>query len=762
MTVQSPYPAQPAPAQGAPVEHYPPQVEGGIDVKDLIAVLRRRRWVIITTVLVITTLAVLAGLQVTPKYTAKTMVMIDSRQAKVMDVEAVMQGLTTDASSVETQIRVIKSRDMVEQAMDRLRLFGDPEFNVALRGDGERPALKVAAGPLEAVFNWLPDEWLIASGLADEPAAAPARASVDVSREAAVERFDKNLKVSQEGRSYVIGVSFTSEDPDKAAKIVNVVANLYVQNQVDSKTEATSRASSWLGDRIQELREEVQKAEAEVEEFRRENNLVSTDGVSLKEKELSDLSREMVTVRAALAESQAKLNLIRDLRAGGGKDLDTVGEVVSSPVIADLRRLEGALVKEETELRTYFGERHPRILNLTQEKENLQAKIQREVDRIIKTLENEVKVQETGIRAIEREMDKLTNKTTVDREVGVKLRQLEREAQASRQMYESLLARFKETREQQQIIDADAKVISLAAPPEKPSTPGPKLFGAVGFTASLMLGTLLALLLERLDSGLRSARQVEQILGLPALGLVPRVERLKKGQKPHQYLITKPLSAYAEALRAIYTAMQLSDVDNPPKVVLVTSSLPQEGKTTLSVSLATFAARSSQRVLLMDLDLRHPSIQRELGFTPSAGFVEYMAGEKRLEEVIETHEETGIDYLPVKRQTANPTDLLGSQKMKQLVQQLRAAYDFVVIDSAPLLGVTDTKIAALLADKVLFVTQWEKTNKDTAVNGLQALRDIRASVAGSVLTQVDVTKHAQYGYGDVGQYYGKYQKYYVN
>ncbi len=278
----------------------------------------------------------------------------------------------------------------------------------------------------------------------------------------------------------------------------------------------------------------------------------------------------------------------------------------------------------------------------------------------------------------------------------------------------------------------------------------------------MMLGTLLALLLERLDSGMRSARQVEQALDLPALGLVPRLERMKRSQKPHQYLISKPLSAYAEAIRAIYTSLQLSDVDNPPKVVLVTSALPQEGKTTLALSLATFAARSAQRVLLIDLDLRHPSIQRELGTSPPHGFVEYMGGEKHLDEIIFHDEETGLDYLPVKRQTANPTDLLGSQKMRLLMEELRARYDYLVIDSAPLLGVTDTKVAAVLADKVVFASQWEQTSAETARNGLAHLYEVRASIGGVVLTQVDVRKHAHYGYGDVGQYYGKYQKYYVN
>lgn len=745
---------QPAP------EYYLPQ-DAGIDIKDLLAILRRRRWVILSTILVLTTLAVLVGLQITPKYTAKALVMIDPRQSKVVDVEQVLQGLGTDASTVETQIKVLKSRDLASRIMDRMGLLRDPEFNPALKREPGELAVAVE-GPLAAALALLPREWLIATGLAEEPLNATADAKPALEREAAVDRFDKSLKVTQEGRSYVIGLSFTSEDPEKAAKIVNTVAEVYVQDQIDTKRAATSKASGFLGDRLQSLREEVQRAEAAVEAFRKKNQLLSTDGVSLKEKDLSDLSKALISARADLAEKQAKLKLVRELRARGGEELDTVGDVIDSQVIINLRQQEALLNKEESELKTLYGDKHPRMQTLLTEKQNLQNKVQREVDRIAKSLENEVKVLASGVATIEGEINDLKKQTTVDNEASVRLRELERQAQASRQLYESFLERFKETKEQQDIVEADSKVISVATAPDKPSTPGPMLFGAVGFTAATMLGTLLALLLERLDNGLRGAKQVEQLIGLPALGLVPRLERLKRNQKPHNYLLAKPLSAYAESLRAIYTSLQLSDVDHPPRMVLVTSSLPQEGKSTLSLSLACFAANSGQKVLLMDVDLRHPSVHRDLGTKPEAGLIEYMAGEKTLDEVLAYDETSGIWYLPIKRQTANPTDLLGSQRMKQLLAELRERFDFVVLDSAPLLGVTDSKVVARLVDKVLYVVQWEKTSKDTVLNALAHMREAKASVAGVVLTQVDVKKHAHYGYGDVGQYYGKYQKYYVN
>lgn len=735
--------------------------DGGLDIKELLGILRRRKKVILATVLLVTCLAVLAGLQLTPKYTATALVMIDPRKSNVVDVESVIQGLGTDASTVESQVRLISSRFQLERLADDLRIYDDPEFNAALRNPDRTVQLRMA-GPLETLVSWLPEPWLVATGLAAEPVEISAADQLSMQHQSTIEAFGDGLKVTPEGRSYVIRIAFTSESSSKAATIVNAVANDYVDMLREEKVDKTKLATEWLAQRLDQLRAEVEVAEAAVERYRADHNINDLNGVTLNEQRLFDVNQRLSELRADEAGAQAKIAQIRQMRTQGFEAVEAVPEVLNSVTIINLRDRETELLKEESELRSTFGAKHPRIVSIQQEKAALVAKIQAEVARILKTIENDADVTASRIKALEREIDTVSGGTSLDREVAVKLRELERDADASRNIYNSFLERYKEMADQQELIEADAKVVSTGAPPMQPSTPGPKLFGAVGFTASLMLGTLLALLLERFDNGLRSARQVEQALGLPALGLVPRLDRLRRGQRPHQYLLAKPLSAYSESLRAIYTSLQLSNIDDPPRVVLVTSSLPQEGKTTLAVSLCTFAALSGRKVMLIDGDLRHPNVHRELGGGHENGLIEYLAGERGLDEVILTNEETGIDYLPVKRQTANPTELLGSRRMRELLTALRESYDFIVIDSAPLLGVTDTKLVSQLADKVLFVTLWDKTSRDTALNALAHLREARGHVAGVVLTQVDLRRHAQYGYGDVGQYYGKYQKYYVN
>jgi polysaccharide biosynthesis transport protein len=746
-----------------------------IDLLSVFGILRRRKWLIMAVCLVGTAIAAAIGVNLTPTYTARAAVMVDPREARVVNVEAVLSGLSPDAATMATQVGLLGSRTFLARVMDDLRLFEDPEFNVALRapeaGQGEG-VLAALSDPLASITGLLPRDWLIATGLAKDARPALESEAPRLGRELALTIFASGLSVENTAGSYLINISYTSPDRQKAALIANRIAETYVQDQLDSKLTATDKASGWLGQRLEALREEVRQAEQAVADYSAKNNLVATgaEGVTLNDQELSELNQQLITARADLAERDAKLRLVRELRGGRSSDaLEAIADVASSPVIQNLRQQETELLREEAELRSLYGAKHPRIVNLRNEKENLAGKIRAEVNRIAQTLENDVRVARSRVASLEGQLGGLKNQNKTDRTAQIKLAELQRTAAASRQIYESFLQRYKETEEQDEIQQPDVRVVTVAAPPTAPSSPGPKILTAAGFTVSFVLGSVLALLLERLDRGIRSAREVEAILGLPTFGLIPRLERLKRNQKPHQYLREKPLSAYAEAVRSVFTALKAAPAGGQgagaaaaPKVFMVTSSLPEEGKTTLVVSLATLAARSNKRVLVVDLDLRHPSVHRELGWQVSAGIVEYMSNERSLEEVIHHDLETGLHFLPVKAQTTNPLDLIESDRMRQLLEICRANYDYVLIDTAPVASVNDSKIAAQLADKVVFVVHWGKTIESAARDSLHALRESGVEVAGAVLTQIDLRKHAQYGYGDIGQYYNRSQRYYVN
>jgi len=736
-------------------------LDGGeaVDLFSLFGVLWRRKWLIVALSVVGLLGGAAFGLQIEPEWTARAQLLLDPRQPRYADIEAVVAGLPADAATIATQIRLLQSRSFHARVMEDLGLFDDPEFNPLARLAAGKVPLAPRRG-LSRLLSFVPRSWLVALGVEEEPRPLLESEAAHLGREAALGAFSSRLEIQGDG-SFVITLGFTSADPEKAARIVNRIAEMFVDDQLKAKLLATSRVSLWLEERLAALKREVEAAEAAVARFRAEHNLMAPAqaGPTLSDQELAELNRELIVARAQLAEKRAKLELVRRLQRSGGR-LDSVPEVAASSLIANLRNQETELLRQEAELSTLYGEKHPRMQQLRREKANLEAKIRAEIERILKTLETEERGMAARVAALERQLSGVKTRTVRNREAEVRLRELERQAETSRKLYEELLARYKETREQQETVEPDVRIVAKATPPVSPSTPGPRLFAAVGGGVFFVLGAFLALVLERMDRGLKSAREVEALLGLPTLARVPLL-RLRRGAQPFRQLLDKPLSAYAEAIRAIYTGLKLGSADRPPRVVLVASSLPEEGKTTIAVSLALFAARSGRRVLLVDLDLRRPSVHRALGWRISAGLVEYVAGERRLEEVVQQDPETGLHFLPIKSQTTDPTELLESPRLRELMDWARDRFDLVVLDSAPLASVTDGRLAALLADRVLFVLRWGETEEAAARDSVQMLREIGIEPAGVVFSMVDFKKHAQYRYGDIGQYYHKSRKYYV-
>jgi polysaccharide biosynthesis transport protein len=476
--------------------------------------------------------------------------------------------------------------------------------------------------------------------------------------------------------------------------------------------------------------------------------------------QLAALNSELIRVQAELAEKRAKLGTLRALRSGK-QGFESVPEVLASPVMANLRQQQTELLRQRAQESQEYGPRHPRILQLQADQRELEQKIRTEIQNIVGAFERDVAVTENRERMLRQSLAQTKGHVVQNNQAEVQLGQLEREAEANRALYTTFLERFKTLTEQQEVLEPGVEVISAAAVPSTRSFPQPNLIIAAGFTSSLVFATLLAFVAESLENGLRSGRQIEEALGLANLGIVPWV---KGGFKLHHYLAQKPRSAYAEAVRSLHIGMKFANLNRPPKIILVTSSLPNEGKTTLALSLGASTAAAGHKTVVVDLDLRHPSVRRELNQPVTApGLIEFIAGEATLEQVTHIDElQPNLHVVTVRRNPSNPIDLIGSQRMSALMTQLRSRYKYVILDAPPVLGISDTRLAALLADAVLFVVRWGKTKAEVAQNAVNALRESHAPVAGAVLTQVDIERHAKRAYGDAVEYYGQYKQYYID
>ena len=751
-----------------------------VDIKNLFNIIRRRKKVLLCTIFVVTGIVALLAQLITPRYTASSTVMIQPQSTRVIDLKAVAGDLASDESSVESQIRVLTSRDLAEQVIQELALLLDPEFNPAIEEQADRssaiarwlPDVEDAARDLVTqVGAWLHEHRLGIEGSANElpsgigrqsPAENTGGVPATDPLEAAVANFLKKLDVTRDGRSYVMSVDFTSTDAAKAARIANAVARSYVDTQLADKADITTEATRWLAERVEQLRERVLASERAVEEYQTANQLGGGSGTSLNDQRLVTLNARLMEVRAERYAKEARFQQVRELiKSGGG--YDALAEVMSSPVILMLRDKETDLLRQKAQLSREYGERHPMMLQLEAERQDLALKIDHEGRNIIQTLESDVRLVRSREEALEESLLEAKAQSSVISRNRIQLAELEREAAANRTIYEAFLTRLTETREQQDLLRADARVISAALVPSAPSFPKPALMLFSGVMMSAAMGLLLVFLTEHLDRSLRTGRHLEQRLGVTSLGLVPTVRRLKRRQRHHQYLLERPMSEYAEAIRSVRKALQLSNIDQPPKVVMVTSTLPGEGKTTLATSLAASMASSGFTTILVDLDLRHPSITRELRQPIKADLIDFVTHRATLEDVIHTDPSVNqLSYIPIKQLTRSPLNLLESQKMSSLIADLRARYDYVVLDTPPALGITDARAIALLADVVLFVVHWRRTKTEPALRGLEVLLDSHARVAGAVMTQVNLRQLAKLGYGDPAESYKGYKTYYKN
>jgi capsular exopolysaccharide synthesis family protein len=629
-----------------------------------------------------------------------------------------LSGLPTDSATVQNQMQVLTSRQLAARVVDKLGLSRDAEFNTALSG------------------FWGP--------AAAEAAKHVPIAGADRGREAAISRLLKRLSVEQIGLSSTMTISVASVDAAKSARITNAVADAYVEDQLNTKFEATQKTAVWLSGRVREMAAQVQADEAAVQKYKAAQGIVDTPGGSIVDQQTATVNVQLINAKADLAQKVALYERTMELqRAGRAVE---ASQVVASPLIAQLRAQAAELQRQEAQLSTRYLPQHPKMADIQSQQRDTRIKIAAEVGRVIDSLANDVAVGRANVKSLETSLTQLQSKFQSQGSASIQLKALESIANATRSNYEALLSRLKAVQGQEGIATPDARIISRATE-QTTASPRPLLVLGLSLPVSLAFGLLLAFTVEALDPSLRTSDHVDRHVGLPVLATIPEVAADTLAHGVAELVVYEPSSSFAEAIRGLYLGLSLSNPERAPKVLLVTSAVPGEGKTVVAVSLARLAARNGRRVLIVDADFRRPAVATTMALaTPAGGIVDVLEGRLPLERCIVGDGRSHASVLPGAAKPINPSDLLTSDALEKLMTQLRSRYDLVVVDTAPVVPVHDTLALAQLADAALFVTHSGKTPREAVMAALKSLRAMRANVAGVALTRTRIDP--RYGYHD--------------
>ena len=739
-------------------------MEAPNELWEWLRLLNRRKALIVGAGLVAVALMALIVAQQTPMYKASSRIMLDTRTFKPVSTEQALSGVDTlNLGAIQSELEVIQSEFLIGRVVDRLGLASNPEFN------GTKPP-----GFLDTSLAPIRDLWHsgIASLLAPPqkapqapPGGAPRASRSDDSdpgRRAAIGAVSGHLSVTLLGRTFVILVTVESTDGTMSARIANAIAEVYLADQVDNKNEANRRATEWLEERLAELRRNLQVAEEAVATYRRDKGLAGSPEGVVSTQTLSDLNGKYIAAKTRRIEKEGRLVALSKASLNPN-ELANITEVAGNATLSSLRTQEGELTRKIAEFSTQFGPNHPKVLQAQSELASVRSRFLAQTQSITLAIRAELDAAKSEEEELKTQVERASVLSGATSQYEAELKQLEREAQSNRALYESFLNRFKELREQQDIQRADARILAYAWPSGAPSSPQYKTSLFAAFIIGCLLGMAGAIAAEKLDRVFRSASQVEKATGVAVLGMVPLVKGAA-GLRANivSQVLDRTTSSAAEAMRAVFTAISLSNLDRPARVIAITSATPGEGKTTFASALGGLLTKmnTSRRVLLVDLDLRQAKLAQALGLKDRGGTIdEYLMGTKTLDECIRRHDISGVDYICARSDTPNAPEILESHAMKAALATFADRYDLVLLDSPPVMAVSDARIISQLADYTIFIVHWAKTRRDVVTSAMSALLAVTDRV-GIVINKVNLAKHALYEYGDYGDYYSRYNAYY--
>jgi len=732
MTFLTPKP----PEIGAKLGSLPSTADGGLIDFGAAWLAFRRRWVAFATVFGIVMLGAITAYVLVPRrYTATAQVVVKTGRERIVSQE-VVSPQTPDTYAVDTAVQIIQSPALASIVAKRLGLGSDPDFMP--------PTKEIPLTPEQANG--------VATGL-----------------------VTSGLTASRSGMAFVINVNFTARDPVIAAKVANELVKVYADDQLRSKLIATQQASGFLHGKLDGLRDKAVRAEAELAKFKSSHPLLSsTDDQNISQQQLASMSASLSAARAEYAGVSAELQKARSLASSGDyapQDSAAGSQANGSPDGLNsgggLWGQEAVLSRRLAELETSVGPNHPSLIAVRSELAAIRSRVRAAGSRSVGEIEAREKAAASRVASLQASVDSLSAALNSNNNAKATQSELVREANTVAGTYEDYLRRYRESSAQEGSQSADVRILTLAGIPGGASFPSPLTFAAAGLVIGMLLGTAVIFLLELLEKGIRTSADVEKIFGLRTLAAVPSYsstldpeEKKRNSEFDPRVVIDRPFSAFTESFRMLLASLHQVTNVKPYQVVAVTSALPGEGKSTSAICLARVAAQTGLRTLLIDCDTRRPDRGPASQNAPR-GLLEVLAGTCSLKQAVIQDSISSAYFLPISTQAVGVNDVLTNASMDGLLSELRKLFDFIIIDTAPVLAIAETRVLVTKADCVLYLVRWGDTPGSASVAGAKMLEESGANVAGVVLTQVDLNTQEKWTKSDPSAYYKKYKKYYT-
>lgn len=743
----------------APPPDWMPELDDeqeGIDLLHYWQTIRRHKWGIVGIALICVVIGLLNAFSSTPIYKAEAKLLVNPIQQNTpMDQQ-------TNTSLIylfyETQYEILRSRAVAGLAVDKLKLVErrladldvlEEEIPVPTE---EKPPLERFSDNMRELKerlnwrNWLPESWAPLE-LEQMPNAANLR-------EQYIAEIREGLGIKGGKQSEIINISFESPNPRHATNVTNALADAYIDFGLTSRLSGAQKTSSWLNTQLTQLRAKVKQSELTLQTYQQQSGMVdSSNQQKLASERLSSLTAELIRAQTQSSQTRIRLDQVSELKGNAGTG-QSLGSMLDNPTLRNLSEEVNTLTRRQQELFERYGEKHPKLIAARADLREARRSLQIEVDKMVEAIRKEYAAAVSQENKIEALIEQQKKEISGLSGAGFELAQLERELENNRRMYGSFLEKFKEVDVAQEYDATNVRIIDPAIMPKVPFKPNKGRMVMIAGFLGLFLGVLFALLRERLDNTFKTTDNIEEKLNLPSLGMMTLADKKDKANPPHLQYLHNPRSSFAENINNIRTGLLLSDIDHPPKTILITSATGAEGKTTLAINLAAAFAQLG-RTLLIEADLRKPNLAVKLGSRTRLGIKELVTGEAKTSECI--YEEGPIHVLTCGSAPTNPLELLSSRAFHNLLDNLSEKFTHIVLDAPPLLAVSDASVLGHLSDSVVLAVKADSTTHKMAREALVRLRKTGIEPIGAVLCQADVRRMAYYGshyYHYDSDYYG--------